>query len=114
MLPIGRALLGTSVVLSPQTGLIGSPEKGTKNTIKMRSLIIPDLVPGRQVILKSRHMSGNFRVERAEFKGDTASNDWYVDLTCREADFRTEPGRRPLAPERYFDFEADLGHPGAL
>lgn len=84
VLEIGKAKAGTAVSLSPSTGLIGSPERGKKGEVKVRSLIVPDLVPGRKLVVRSRHMSGEFRAEAILYKGDSSTNDWYAEITCKE------------------------------
>jgi hypothetical protein len=91
-LPINTPLLQTAVQLSPDTGLIGSPavdfsaSSKTKlggATIKAKCLIIPGLAPGRLVVIKSKFVTGGFRIEEVEYEGDTHDIPWYATLTCR-------------------------------
>ena len=79
----GASLTATAVLLSSDTGLIGSPTIDTKGVLSCRALILPDLQPGRLVRIKSRFISGDFRIEEAQYSGDTHGNPWYVDLHCR-------------------------------
>jgi hypothetical protein len=65
------------------TGLIGSPEPGEKGIVKARSLLQPDLLPGRKVQIQSREIDGFFRVEKAVFTGDTWGSDWYSDIEAK-------------------------------
>jgi hypothetical protein len=81
---IGQPLATTAVKLTPQTGLIGSPQKGVKGELRARALIVPGLKPKRTVQIESRAFSGLYVIANARYKGDTASNDWYVDLECNE------------------------------
>jgi len=77
------ALSGAAVRLSPDTGLIGSPEhnapdhKGRPPLLKFRSLLQPQIKVGGAVDLESRSVKGQFRVEALKMTGDTASVEWY-------------------------------------
>ena len=76
--------LGTEArLLTPQTGLIGSPEPGEDGFVNARSLIQPDLLPGHRVEIRSSSAEGFYRIERVSFIGDTWGPDWYADLECR-------------------------------
>lgn len=81
----GAANEDTVVQLDPAHGLIGNAEEGEdkklgKSSVKARSLIQPGLYPGRPVVLKSRDVTGNFRIESVTHTGDTFGQDWYSDL----------------------------------
>lgn len=79
------------VVLSAQTGLIGSPEhgsppaKGKPALLKAKSLLQPNLKPGSKVQIKSLAYPAGplFQVVTVEHSGDTKGGDWYsvVELT---------------------------------
>lgn len=79
ILPIGASLSGQAIVLSPASGLIGSPTKEQRGRVKFRSLINPEIVPGKQVQLQSRIVSGAYRVDKCSWSGDTEGQEWYVD-----------------------------------
>lgn len=72
------------VVLSPGTGLVGSPEAGEDGVVKARSLLLPDLLPGYGVRIESAHVNGDYRIEKTTFIGDTHGQDWYADIECRQ------------------------------
>jgi hypothetical protein len=74
---------GDAIVLNSDTGMIGSPESGEKGIVEVRSLLIPQLTPGRVVVLEARRLSGNYRVEKVTFQGDTRGKDWYADLELK-------------------------------
>lgn len=78
---------GDAVVLTASdglsTGLIGSPEAGEDGIVKARSLLQPDLVPGRRVQIISREVDGFFRVDKVTFTGDTWGGDWYSDIEAK-------------------------------
>jgi hypothetical protein len=80
----GKALQGTGAKLTDATGLVGSPEKGTKGTVEARALMMPELVPGRRVQIESEHVKGVFRIETAHYRGSTRDRDWYCDMQLAE------------------------------
>lgn len=84
VLKIGQARSDLSaVVLSQDTGLIGSPVY-TSDGFKARSLILPQLQPGREVQLESYGKpKARGRIEVVRFSGSTFDNEWYADLECR-------------------------------
>jgi hypothetical protein len=76
----------TVLILNRESGLIGSPQmssedkKDKKPVLTVRSLLQPDLKPGRRVRLRSAQYNGDFRVEKVKHTGDTNGSDWYSDL----------------------------------
>jgi hypothetical protein len=75
-----KALEGTAVLLTPDTGLVGSPEIGEKGVVTAKSLLQPDIFPGRKIEIRSALVNGFYRVESATYDGDTHGNNWYVDM----------------------------------
>lgn len=71
-----------ALVLSPGTGLVGSPEPGDNGIVKARSLLQPNLLPGNRVKIEAAQVDGFFRVEKTVYTGDTFGPDWYADLEC--------------------------------
>lgn len=78
--------LGTSIPLvSPETGLIGSPEMGTPEKAgkpalcKFKSLLLPTK-PGARVHLKSDRYDTDLRVIKCEFDLDTHSGPWFTTI----------------------------------
>lgn len=76
------------VVLNSDSGLVGSPEsarddKTKKTFVKARSLLQPGLFPGRTVRLEGAAVSGDFKIERAIYTGDSWGQDWYVDIEAK-------------------------------
>lgn len=77
----GQALDRTAVVLSSETGLIGSPEVSSKGILRARSLLNPELFPGRKIKVESKVLKEpHFRIARVIFSGETFGQDWYVDI----------------------------------
>lgn len=71
----------TAVLLNDETGLIGVPNKTDKG-FTCRSLLNPELIPGRLVQIESKLLAikGTFRVEKADHVGDTQEGDWITDV----------------------------------
>jgi hypothetical protein len=70
-------------LLTTATGLVGIPEAGEDGLVKARSLLQPEILPGKLVELQAESLdavNGAYRVEKATFIGDTWGNDWYVDI----------------------------------
>lgn len=80
ILPIAQALDGEAVVIGPSTGMVGSPTVDNKGILKVRSLLIPDLFPGRKIVLEASRLKGRYRAETTTFVGDSAGPDWFVDI----------------------------------
>jgi hypothetical protein len=81
---------GQFPLLSPDTGLVGSPEhaapdrKNAVPLVKAKSLLQPSLVCGGAVAIQSQSIAQRqFRVESLEVTGDTASTDWYSTVEVR-------------------------------
>ncbi len=89
----------TIVVLDSTSGLIGSPtlntpspmqrldpftnkvvSSGGKPTLKAKSLLQPEIRPGRRVQVESiANIRGTFRCTEVTHSGDTKGNDWFSD-----------------------------------
>lgn len=80
LLPLGRALAGTALVMAQETGLVGAIVKDTRGRLKFKTLMIPDMFPGRLVTPRTRNVTGgHYRVTKCVYKGDTHGNDWHID-----------------------------------
>lgn len=72
-------------VISPQTGLVGSPEMGSppaKNKpqlVQFKALLLPTK-PGAKVKLESERYDGYVRVKSCKFTGDTSGGEWYTHI----------------------------------
>lgn len=84
ILPKGKPLAGKQILLSPDSGMIGSPSVDRHGLLDVKSLIFPGLHPGAGVYVDSDGVKGNFRVESAEYMGNSSpgAKEWYVKLTC--------------------------------
>lgn len=80
----GAPLPGEALVLTPETGLVGSPEPGNKGTMKAAVLLMPGLQPGAKVLVDTSEVRGLFRIERIDYSGDTAQDDWLAHIEAKE------------------------------
>ena len=81
----GAALAAKAIVLRADTGLIGVPSIDSEGVVRARSLIVPDLFPGRKVEILSQAVRGFFAIEKATYTGDTTAGaqEWYVDIEAK-------------------------------
>jgi hypothetical protein len=98
VLKAGKVLSTTATVLSPETGLEGSPEVDAKGTMHCRVRIIPGLSPGYPVQvtrLSAVDQRGYedigveidqtvYRVERTRYVGDLWGQDFNAEIDCRD------------------------------
>ena len=83
LLQRGRALARTAVLLDADAGLVGSPSVGANRIVTAKALLMPDLVPGQQVQLRSDVVSGTYRIEKATYTGNTRAEDWFAEMDLR-------------------------------
>ncbi len=88
VLPQGGSTTDVAPLLTPDTGLIGSPEHGTPEpsqprttakTLKFRCLIQPTINPGGLVNIQAQSAKGLLRVLSVEISGDTHGGDWVMN-----------------------------------
>lgn len=94
-----------AVVLSPESGLIGSPERIVKGATradnsdaqaatsdnkqkklgwKIKYLLNASINPGDLVKVESKIVNGFFKLEKVQFKGDTHGSDWTCEAEVFE------------------------------
>jgi len=73
-------------LVSPDTGMIGTPEvgspeaKGKPAVLKVRSLLLPRMRPGQRFELRSDAKRGTYRASKVVHSGDTAGAEWYTEI----------------------------------
>jgi len=77
----GQPLQVEAVLLSPETGLIGSPTVDPQGIVTAVCLIQTGIDPGRKVHLKSRQFDGGYQVRSVTYTGSTTEEDWTATLT---------------------------------
>jgi hypothetical protein len=110
VIPLTGVLPTTATVLTPKSGLIGTPEQ-TTDGVKFRCLINPQIVVGGAIQIQQRDIktqqietqpaaketgkdkvdnrlsgSGFYRVLTLNINGTTRGNDWYMDGVCLAMD----------------------------
>ena len=107
----GKPLDLGAILLTPDTGLLDSPEAAIDATIglgnpqqfaagakqktthppkpkdpgivKVKSLLIPGMAPGRKIDLRSAHFRGGYMLTECEYIGQSWANDWHVNAVAR-------------------------------
>ncbi len=69
-----------AIVLTPTTGLIGSPEPGENGAIVAKGLIQPGYAPGRKIRIENASVDGDYLIRRVQYTGDTHGGEWYGDI----------------------------------
>ena len=72
-----------AILLTPNTGLIGSPQLGIVDEniegIEFKALIqTTKFRPGRAVKIESKNFTGLIRISKSKFTGDTHSPNWFI------------------------------------
>lgn len=75
IIPQGVGTSDAPILISPETGLVGSPTK-TTNGVEFDSLIQPALRPGRRVQIESRLVKGIFKLRKVTHEGDSQRGDF--------------------------------------
>jgi len=65
--------------LNMSTGLVGSPTK-SKGGVSCTTLMLPDLYPGRGILLDSLHIKGEYRVVKVIHNGDTHEGQFVTEI----------------------------------
>ncbi len=84
-----------AVVLSSDSGLVGSPSIDFNSTskskkggiyVKAKTLIMPGLNPGQKIVIEAKSVQGAYRIEEVEYEGYTGGGEgspWYASLVAR-------------------------------
>lgn len=77
------------ILVSQDTGMIGSPEYGSPEhgggspKLSVRMLLYPGITPGGVIRVQSQHINGRFRVEKVTHNGDTHGSDWLSEIEAK-------------------------------
>lgn len=109
LLPKGKAWAQDAILLTPDTGLLGSPEAAMDSTVSLgfakeasgrpstpstpspknpgilrcEAMLIPGLVPGRVVRLESDAYNDNYEISEVEYVGQSWGRDWKAVMVLR-------------------------------
>jgi hypothetical protein len=73
-----------AVLLSPATGLLGSPTVDAKGEVTATCAMIPGLRPGDLVVFDSVGVKGGYRIEEVEYAGDSHGDEWGAEVKCKK------------------------------
>ncbi|MEH7876958.1 hypothetical protein V7799_04515 [Rhizobium laguerreae] len=81
----GDGFIGGVVLISPETGMIGTPAI-TDNGVRVAALLNPEIRPNRRVQLKSETLEMNgddglYRVTSVSYSGNNMDGEFKVDVT---------------------------------
>lgn len=83
-----EVLSGTVPEITPESGLVGSPEmgapqkKGKPTLLTFKSLIRQSIRPGGKVKLRSERYDGEVKAVTCVYEGDTHGGPWYVTVAA--------------------------------
>ena len=80
---LNMALAQKAIQLTSDTGLIGSPNVDGNGVLKAKTLMIPGLTCGRLVVVDSRQIQGQFRVEKIITEGQSHGSDWGHEIEAK-------------------------------
>ncbi len=78
-----RPLQKEAINLSADTGLLASPEIGSKGAITIQSVLMPELQPGRKVHINATTFQGFVTIEMVRFTGSNFGQDWETTIRCQ-------------------------------
>jgi hypothetical protein len=62
--------------------LLASPEMSSQGVIIIRSVLMPELQPGRQVHINSATFKGFVTIEKVRFAGSNFGEEWEAVMEC--------------------------------
>jgi hypothetical protein len=81
---------GQAVLISQDTGMVGSPEFGAPSkdgkppTLHVKTLLEPRINAGGTIVVAARDIHGSFRVNRCIHIGDTHAQPWYTEVEATQ------------------------------
>ena len=82
-LSLGQPLAGQAYLLSPNTGLWGSPTVDTKGVLQCQCALLPGLGAGVPFQIESAYIKGLFRITTITTTGSTAGGDWSHQIEAK-------------------------------
>ena len=83
ILPLKTALQGTAVSVSQSSGMVGAPTVDNDGVLTVKTLLIPDVFPGRLMVLDAQRLKGNYRIESCHYEGQTHGETWYNTIQAK-------------------------------
>ena len=86
-IPIGGSTPDPVILLTSDTGLVGSPNQKMLKIgqtevqgVDFVTLLQPEIRPGRKIEIKSEFIEGRFTVQKVTHRGDTSDGPWYSEI----------------------------------
>jgi hypothetical protein len=76
----GQPYAGEAYLLTPNTGLVGTPTVDTAGILSCMSFIFPGIVPGGPIAVQSVFVNGTYRILSVEYTGSTWGNEWFCKI----------------------------------
>lgn len=83
LLTTKQTVAGSAIKVDQTTGLIGSPSVDSDGVLSCKIQIVPDVFPGRLMVLQSKGISGQYRIEETEHTGDNYGSDWQIAVKAK-------------------------------
>ena len=80
----GNPVSESAELIGPSTGLVGSPKVDNTGKVSFDCALRPALAIGESFQLKSRFVSGGYRVLELTHKGDTHGPGWSTSVVCNK------------------------------
>jgi hypothetical protein len=80
IIPLGKALAGRAIKVSEDTGMVGSPTVDADGILTVKILMVPDVRPGRLIVMDAERIKGNYKIQKATWSGSTFEVDWYITV----------------------------------
>lgn len=71
-----------AIFLNSKSGLIESPEVGSKGELTVRALLMPELLPGHKVKIESAVFNGFATIKSVRFIGSNFGSEWDAEMSC--------------------------------
>jgi hypothetical protein len=78
----GKALKGRAILVSANTGMLGSPKVDIDGVLTVKTVLIPDVRPGRLIVVEASQNAGNYRAEQIIYEGESDGTNWGLTLKC--------------------------------
>lgn len=78
IIPETQATNDSAILVSSNSGLIGSPSR-TKEGIEFKMLLNTNLRPGRRVKIEGRFLKGDYKITQVEHSGDSHEGEFISD-----------------------------------
>jgi len=76
----GKALAQEAIKVSAETGMLDSPTVDVDGILTVKMLLVPDIRPGRLLVMDALRIKGNYRADKVTYVCDSAGDEWGVEI----------------------------------